>query len=70
MAVSLCAMIGYPSTMLISEDAVSTMNASENEKVNARGYVLPKMLVAGFTSVSTVSIIIAGIMVPYLSNAL
>lgn len=70
MAVALCAMIGYPSTMLISEDAVSTMNASENEKMIARGYVLPKMLVAGFTSVSTVSIIIAGIMVPYLSNTL
>lgn len=63
-ACGLCAMIGYPNTMLISEDAVATMDGNDQEKLVARGYVLPRMLVGGFTSVSLASVVFAGIVAP------
>lgn len=63
-AVSLCAMMGYPPTMLLSEDAVATMDGTDTEQAVARGYILPKMLVGGFTTVSIASIAFASIIAP------
>lgn len=61
-AVALTAMIGYPNTMLISQDAVATLkDASEEEKAVALGYALPKMLVGGFTTVTFASVAYASI---------
>lgn len=62
--VALCAMIGYPGTMLIAEDAVDTLDATDEEKLVARGFALPKMLVGGFTTVSIASIAFAGFVAP------
>lgn len=63
-SVSLCAMFGYPMTMLIAEDAVAMMEGTEEEKIIARGYALPKMLVGGFATVTLASVALAGIISP------
>lgn len=63
-SVSLCAMFGYPMTMLIAEDAVATMEGTEKEKIVARGYALPKMLVGGFATVTIASVAFASILSP------
>lgn len=63
-AVSLCAMLGYPPTLLVAEGAVSTMDGTEIEQECARAYVLPKMLVGGFTTVSIISIFFASAVAP------
>ena len=62
--VSLCAMFGYPMTMLIAEDAAATLDGTNEEKSNAQRYALPKMLVGGFTSVTLASVAFAGIISP------
>lgn len=66
MAISLCAMMGYPYTLLLTEEAVATMDGSETEQEIAKGYALPKMLVGGFTSVTLASVAFAGIIAPIL----
>lgn len=63
-SIALCAMIGYPPTLLVSEGAVATLKCSDEEKSVARDYVLPKMLIGGFTSVSILSIFVASIITP------
>lgn len=62
--VSLCAMFGYPMTMLIAEDAVGTMEGNAEERRIAHGYALPKMLVGGFATVTIASVAFAGIISP------
>ena len=51
-------------TMLIAEDASSTMKGTDKERENALAYALPKMLVGGFTSVTLASVAFAGIVSP------
>lgn len=63
-SIALCAMLGYPPTMLLSEDAVATMDGTDEERSVARGYILPKMLVGGFTTVSMASVAFASIIAP------
>lgn len=61
---ALCAMLGYPYTLLMTEDAVGAMEGSDAEKELAKGYILPKMLVAGFITVTLASVAFADIITP------
>lgn len=60
-SISLCAMMGYPSTLLVSEGAVSSLQCTKEQRQAARDYVLPKMLIGGFTTVSFFSVFVASI---------
>lgn len=63
-AIGLTALIGYPGTQLLSEDAVSTMSGSDEEKKAALAFILPKMIVGGFVTVTIASVAFAGIIAP------
>lgn len=60
-ALGLCAMIGYPATQIISVEIAEGLNVEEQQKKAALDYLMPKMLLAGFTSVTIASVIFASI---------
>lgn len=63
---SLDAMMGFPLNMIITEDVIRSMELSVNETERLRETILPKIIIAGFTSVSIMSVVIAGMVVPFL----
>jgi hypothetical protein len=63
-AVGITAMFGYPGTYLVSTECVKGLDADEEEKKHIVDYVMPKMLVAGFTTVTVASVVFAGIVAP------
>lgn len=63
-AIGACAMLGYPSTQIVTDDVCKALECSEEEKEKIRNYLLPKMLVAGFTTVTIASVAFAGIVAP------
>lgn len=65
-ALSLNAMFGFPFNLMITEDIIRALNLSETEGERLREMVLPKMVVAGFTSVTVASVVIAGLVIPYI----
>ena len=63
-AIGACAMLGYPSTQIVTDDVCKALECSDEEKDKIRNYLLPKMLVAGFTTVTIASVAFAGIVAP------
>jgi hypothetical protein len=63
MAIGFSCMIGFPGTFIISEEVAAAQSKSEEEREFLLAHLLPKMLVAGFTTVTVVSVIIAGVLV-------
>ena len=57
-------MLGYPSTQIVTDDVCKALECSDEEKEKIRNYLLPKMLVAGFTTVTIASVAFAGIVAP------
>ncbi|GHV70819.1 membrane protein [Spirochaetia bacterium] len=62
----LTAFYGFPINVMLTREAVQ--GATEDPKAQAAisGYILPKMLVGGFTSVTIVSVLVAGILINFL----
>jgi MFS family permease len=54
---------GFPTTMLMSEEIADTIGSNEQEKTAIKNYLLPKMLTAGFVTVTIASVLIAGVVV-------
>jgi hypothetical protein len=54
---------GFPTTMLMSQEVANAMGSTEEEKTALRNYLLPKMIVAGFVTVTIVSVLVAGVVV-------
>ena len=64
-AVGMTALYGYPGTEILSKEVVSSMkDFTEEEKAKALDYVMPKMIVGGFTTVTVASVVFAGIIAP------
>ena len=64
-AVGITAMFGYPGTEIISKEVVSSMdNFTDGEKEKALDFIMPKMIVGGFTTVTIASVVFAGIIAP------
>ena len=63
-AIGVTALLGYPNTQLITEEAIRSMDCSEEEKQTALTYALPKMIVGGFTTVTVASVILTSIIAP------
>jgi len=66
MALGVSCMIGFPGTLIISEEVSRAQGETQEEQEYLLGVYLPKMLVAGLTTVSVASIIIAGVIVNFL----
>ena len=59
--IAMCQMLGFPSTYLISNEVALALADTEEEKEYILGKIMPRFVVAGLASVTTLSIIVAGI---------
>lgn len=59
--IAMCQMLGFPSTFLISNEVALALAENEEEKEYILGKIMPRFVVAGLASVTTLSIIVAGI---------
>ncbi|EAC7182528.1 hypothetical protein ACRVLY_002877 [Listeria monocytogenes] len=60
-AVSLTALYGFPADYIITNEVIQSLTSNEEEKEALKSHMLPPMLVAGFVTVTIVSVILAGI---------
>lgn len=54
---------GFPTTMLIPQEVSEAFGRNEQEKAAILNYLLPKMLTAGFVTVTIASVLLAGVAV-------
>ncbi len=64
MAVSVTCLIGYPGTQIITDEVCKTLDCDDEMKARVKEYILPKMIVGGFVTVTIASVIFAGIVTP------
>lgn len=64
-AVGMTALFGYPGTEIMANEVCMGMEGfTQEEKAAALNYVMPKMIVGGFTTVTIASVVFAGIVAP------
>jgi len=63
MALGVSCMFGFPGTLIIPEEVAKSQGETKDEQDFLVQLYLPKMLIAGLTTVSIASVIIAGVMV-------
>lgn len=64
MAIGVSALFGFPGTFIISNEVAKTASADPEEQGLILDEILPRMLVAGFITVSIASVVLAGILSP------
>lgn len=64
--VSLCQYLGFPATYLISQEIAKAVTNDATEQTVILDHIMPSYVVAGMTTVTTLSIIVAGIFVPFI----
>lgn len=60
-AIGLTALFGFPGTMILSQEAAKGAGESPEEVAAIEGQILPKMIVAGFSTVTITSVIVTSI---------
>ena len=60
-AIGLTALFGFPGTMILSQEAAKGAGESDDEVAAIEGQILPKMIVAGFSTVTITSVIVTSI---------
>lgn len=65
-SIILTAFYGFPINVMLTDEAVEAASDDKATREAIRAQILPKMLVGGFTSVTVVSVLVAGILVNYL----
>ncbi|MGI9285092.1 MAG: hypothetical protein ACR2P1_06860, partial [Pseudomonadales bacterium] len=65
-ALGISCFFGFPGTYTIPQEVAKAQGATPQEQEYLLNLYLPKMLVAGFTTVSVASVFIAGFMVKLL----
>ena len=68
-AISLTALYGFPADYIITNEAINALTHDEKERQMLTHHMLGPMLVGGFVSVTMVSVVLAGILVGYLTPA-
>ena len=66
-AIGSSALFGFPGTYIVSKEVASGVCDNEEDKKLVLSQILPKMLVAGFVTVSIGSVVLAGILAPLLT---
>lgn len=61
-AIGSTALFGFPGTYILSNEVANANATNEEEKELILGEILPKMLVAGFITVTIASVVLAGVM--------
>ena len=63
MAISVSCLFGFPGTYIISQEVADALSDTDEKKEYILKRILPKMLVAGFTTVTIASVILAGLII-------
>lgn len=62
-SIGVSALFGFPGTYILTNEVVNAVGETDDEKKAISDEILPKMLVAGFVTVTISSVILAGFMV-------
>ncbi|AMC94123.1 hypothetical protein AOC36_09015 [Erysipelothrix larvae] len=65
-AISLTMLFGFPGTMILSQEAAKSAGDTPEEISMIEGEILPKMIVAGFSTVTVTSVLIVGFLVQFI----
>jgi MFS family permease len=60
-AVALTCLFGFPGTLILSQEAAKSVGKNEEETKFIEGQILPKMIVAGFSTVTITSVLVTSI---------
>ncbi len=60
-AIGLTSLYGFPGTMILSQEAAKGAGENPEEVAAIENYILPKMIVAGFSTVTITSVIVTSI---------
>jgi len=66
LAIGVTCMFGFPGTFIVSQEVCQAVAETPEEKEFLLSRILPKMLVAGFTTVTIASVVLAGVLVKYI----
>jgi hypothetical protein len=66
LAIGSTCLFGFPGTYIVSQEVAESQSKTPEEKEHILKHILPKMLVAGFTTVTIASVILAGFIVKLL----
>lgn len=64
-AIGLTSLYGFPGTMVLSQEAAKSVGESPEEIQAIEDQILPKMIIAGFSTVTITSVVLTGILVGY-----
>ncbi|MBG9982477.1 hypothetical protein HZY86_05055 [Aerococcaceae bacterium DSM 111020] len=67
-AIGVSALFGFPGTYIVSNEVAQAASDNEEEQQRILSVIQPKMIVAGFITVSIASVVLAGILAPILVN--
>jgi len=67
-AIGLTSLYGFPGTMVLSQEAARGAGESPEEILAIEHEILPKMIVAGFATVTITSVIVTSILVGHIGN--
>lgn len=65
-AIGLTALYGFPGTMILSQETARSIGENEEEAAAIEGVILPRMIIAGFSTVTITSVFITGIIVGFI----
>lgn len=60
-AIGLTSLYGFPGTLVLSQEAARGAGETPEEVVAIAAYVLPKMIVAGFSTVTITSVVVTSV---------
>ena len=60
-AIGLTSLYGFPGTMILSQEAAKGAGETPEEVAAIEGSILPKMIVAGFSTVTITSVVVTSI---------
>jgi hypothetical protein len=66
--IGLTALYGFPGTLLLSQEAAKAVGETEEEVKAIEAEILPRMVVAGFATVTITSVIVTGIIAARIGN--
>jgi len=66
LAIGVTCMFGFPGTFIVAQEVCQAVSDTPEEKEFLLSRLLPKMLVAGFTTVTIASVVLAGVLVKYI----
>ncbi len=65
-AVGLTSLYGFPGTMILSQEAAKSVGENEEEIKVIEGQILPKMIIAGFSTVTITSVFVTSILAGFI----